>query len=245
MKLFRIQHDVEGRALVDRMHRAGVNVRFLGRIRKIVTDEALKGVLLHEMITRILKNILREKLRILMRKRGALAQEPYKNLVRQFMNNIVLGGKNAESYLFWTKQLKQYICDKFDTMALSEVEMDEKYDFRVHLDFVRLFKRLQELTRIIFGAQVYEILRRKSEKFALSNTDIDKLSVKVRNPHFFFGTFFFSQHLSETKNKKKSQKVKYMNIMDFSEAMALYMEAKTKEQQESDRLFELAHQVPK
>ena len=33
--------------------------------------------------------------------------------------------------------------------------------------------------------------------------------------------------------------------MDFSEAMALYMEAKTKEQQESDRLFELAHQVPK
>jgi hypothetical protein len=33
-----------------------------------------------------------------------------------------------------------------------------------------------------------------------------------------------------------------MNIMDFAEAMSLYMEAVTKERQEADRLFDLAHQ---
>jgi hypothetical protein len=49
--------------LTEIIHREGINVRYLGRLRSAVTTPYLKEVILNEMITRVVKNQLRLRLR--------------------------------------------------------------------------------------------------------------------------------------------------------------------------------------
>lgn len=58
-----------------------------------------------------------------MRQRGALAEEPYRGVVLQFLNNIVLGStaKGTESSVFWKVKLTEFILEKFQSCALSGI----------------------------------------------------------------------------------------------------------------------------
>jgi hypothetical protein len=52
-----------GTQLGEEMHRAGMNLRYLGYLREKVTEPKTRSLLLLEMILRVLKNKLRYKLR--------------------------------------------------------------------------------------------------------------------------------------------------------------------------------------
>lgn len=52
-----------GTHLIDEVHRAGINVRHIGRIRARVEDQWSKELLLLEIVSRVLKNELRAEMR--------------------------------------------------------------------------------------------------------------------------------------------------------------------------------------
>jgi len=76
--------------------RNGVNMRHVGRVRTALADlqeeapdrEELSALLLREMIARVCKNVLRQKMRERILKLTYSRDEPFKGIIASFLNLI-------------------------------------------------------------------------------------------------------------------------------------------------------------
>jgi Translation initiation factor eIF3 subunit 135 len=144
----------------EKMHRQGINCRFLGRIRDHVRKRAddadsnnrdvkqLQGHLLNEMVARIIKNLIRAIMRKQMRERGALAEEPYKTVVLEFLNDVVLRGNEQVSDQFWCHDIKLHITSKYG-VGLSPTEASTSFHLlnKKSVKVMALLERLQVRSR--------------------------------------------------------------------------------------------------
>jgi alpha-tubulin suppressor-like RCC1 family protein len=143
---------IDGADLVRELHRSGINVRYLGLVRRLIGTRAderasrLRGLLLIEMISRVCKNYLRTCLREV---RSANIVDYHNVIARVF--NLVLGvGRDAD--LFWAVHIRSLLLLKFGRYSspLHEGERSAAHDLRSQLSKASLFLRLQEATGVLF-----------------------------------------------------------------------------------------------
>lgn len=97
--------------LTEEMHREGINVRHLGRVRALIASSGIRRVLLIEMIARIAKNTLRRLLRRKMRKVRIPSEDPYRRVVLKYLNTLLHREQRSDYY--WKRILKRQIQSKF------------------------------------------------------------------------------------------------------------------------------------
>ena len=211
--------------LTELLHANGINCRHFGRVRKAVPLQfpRIQQLLLNEMLGRTLTAVLRQLLRFEMQKTQIASQEPYKILVLDFFNALLLPPRPSYSkdyssskstnykipalkdvdstlYLlypkFWTRDIKYWFNDKFEH-GLREEEMSPDYDLRNGFDMEKLIIRICSQSGIKLSKHALAEYRNSRENFKLLNFDLKKMSAKVR----------------------------HLNVIDEAEGNLLYIEA--------------------
>jgi len=139
------------RYLVIQMHRAGINVRYMGYLRKHTTNTLLNRWLLMEMTSRVLKNHLRELLR------EAANEQEMRSVIAEFFYNLLHGQS------FWQdhdpkqfspmRELEKRFCGCFYS---SEKEADWRLLDNLHLGAV--LRRMCFLLGLRFTKQLEDTL---------------------------------------------------------------------------------------
>lgn len=139
--------------LVEMVHRAGINLRHMGRIRANLKTPELKRVFMLEMVARSLKNRLRSE----MRKLSSSNDSQFTNLVLGFFGLIFASSTTPDTgsgtYIFWNTQLKLDVNNYFQ-FSLDSEERKRTYDLRTSIDMGMLFVKLQQLAGIKFAENV-------------------------------------------------------------------------------------------
>lgn len=197
--------------LVSEMHREGINIRHLGRLRSHCHVYFVRTRLLTEMVARVFKMKLFSSWRMKMERESLPLQVPYKRVVVKFMNLIVSGANlnNPDQQLegfnacleLWTRKLKAAVAKKFP-FSLSDEETVGKYDLRKIINHNILFARLQQLTGVKFSSRVLNALE------------------KVTFLHGGIPIYF-----ADSDVIRLSARVKHINIIDEAEANVLLYEA--------------------
>jgi hypothetical protein len=104
--------------LISILHRAGVNVRHLGRVRSLLESERMKQLLLTEMTCRIIKNSIRNDLRTLMEALKYLSSEQVKEVIVKHMNRAISD--------------KEYLGDTFKQVLLVKFRSVVSYRSKLH-----------------------------------------------------------------------------------------------------------------
>ena len=125
------------------MHAHGINMRFLGRVRRLVTLPHLRSFLLTEIVSRVCKDDLRARLRGMC---ALPAPAVARRLVRYF--NLLVG-HSRRSQEYWALSIKSRIQYKF-IYALTPEEADPAYDLRRDILLFPLFCRVCENTGVAF-----------------------------------------------------------------------------------------------
>jgi len=110
---------------IEELHRAGINIRHLGRVRACIPTESgrLRDIILEELICRSLKNDLRRRLRGL----NSSNDMDYNNLVASFFNLVFCGLHETDTY--WNLDVRSALKNRFES-CLSEEETSMDYDLR-------------------------------------------------------------------------------------------------------------------
>ena len=212
--------------LTEILHANGINCRHYGRVRRAVPLQAsrIQRLLLNEMLGRTLTSVLRQLLRYQMQKTRIASQEPYKIVVLDFFNALLMPPKarysktnqspkspgfyatpalkdvDSTAYLllnkFWTRDIKVWLNDKFE-YGLNDNEMKQDYDLRADLDMEKLIIRVCGQSGIKLSKAALTEFRNSRENFKLLNFDLKKMSAKVR----------------------------HLNVIDEAEGNLLYIEA--------------------
>ncbi|ELR22968.1 C2 domain containing protein [Acanthamoeba castellanii str. Neff] len=130
------------RVLVIDMHRGGINCRYLGVIRQHVTNTNLRKSMLIEMVSRVLKNELREH----MRNVRSSSEEDNKGVIATFF------GRFLQDPHFWqsspsistTFDVKQRLQERFPS-CLTVGEQMPGWDLRAELHIGAVFARVNQL----------------------------------------------------------------------------------------------------
>ncbi|CAM9964281.1 unnamed protein product [Ectocarpus sp. 12 AP-2014] len=108
------------------LHRHGVNVRHLGRVRFLLMEqnkpenELLKDMMLTEMIARTLKNILRCFQRTWMKAERSTSEQGMRMLVVRFLNLVT--GAHVNSATFWKEKVLTGVLQRFGLLSLTTSE---------------------------------------------------------------------------------------------------------------------------
>jgi hypothetical protein len=196
------------------MHREGINVRHLGRIRALLSSTGIRRILLIEMIARVAKNTMHHLLRRKMRKVKIPSEDPYRRVVLKYLNTLLHQEPHSDHY--WKKTLKRQIQLKFvqafdpvrvgsriDSQMTIEGEslneLDPDYDLKHNWsndDYIHLFLRLQEMTGVELTQRALDELHAHPHSIKLLDSDLLQISAVV----------------------------KHMNIVEEAEAKSLYFQ---------------------
>lgn len=152
----------------------GINVRHLGRVRSHITNESLRNIMLIECVARVLKCEYRERMRETVKKIKVASIEPYKEVIKNFLNEIW----TSEGY--WDS-LRDKVQKKFPH-CLAEKEKDN-FNLKLILkdQGFPLIVRFQQLTGTKIDTEVLrEIENGVSSGIEYAAQDIQKISVKVK-----------------------------------------------------------------
>ncbi|KYQ93360.1 Histidine kinase A [Tieghemostelium lacteum] len=177
--------------LTERLHKSGINVRYLGHVRQHCNSLDMKSLIFIEMCARVVKQQLRQKLRSKMAKAKIPLEAPYRRLIIAYLNRIL--GISDRSDLFWNERMKKYLMKKFDkslfqdeiegntlilaTSSFSDHMIDGKY---------LLFKRIQKMTGLKFTNRINEEFFSRPNcwlqrgEYPLDINDLDEIGIRVK-----------------------------------------------------------------
>ena len=138
--------------LANLMHRHGINIRFMGMVRKLLTRPHLKSFLLTDMVSRVVKEKLRGELRVWV---GFKASEARRRLVVDYFNKVF--GRSAAADDFWRLEVAVGVQHKF-IYGLAVEEAMPGYDIRQNILMFSLFNRISEITGVRFKPGTYKRL---------------------------------------------------------------------------------------
>ena len=219
--------------LTEQLHQNGLNCRHLGRVRNALLNENiillsssklnnnnnnsnngllninfLRNYLLSEMLARLLTCILRNFLRIEMKKTKIAAREdPYIDLVFRFLKYVLeppipdppggcskhlnpLDQSKKLDYpidiellsnpIYWTKEIKILLQQKF-RKALTDDEINSLSDIRTNVTMSFVLNRLCKQSGIKLNKHALQEYEITPNSFNLLKFDIQNLSAKVRH----------------------------------------------------------------
>ena len=183
--------------LIGSIHRAGINVRHLGKLRKCVDPKAteIRRILLSQMCARCIKVLFRAAMRETMKEYCLPSVEPYTAVILDLLNLIF--GWGFEGAIFWKSvsgtvpkvdfvtmpihTIKETLQRKF-LDALSEEEMKEQCDLRDQIDLKYVLTLLQKMLNLTLSASAVESLLSENKTFMqLSHNDILGLGAKIKD----------------------------------------------------------------
>eukprot|EP01130_Rhizamoeba_saxonica_P014283 TRINITY_DN6230_c0_g1_i1.p1 TRINITY_DN6230_c0_g1~~TRINITY_DN6230_c0_g1_i1.p1 ORF type:complete len:1223 (-),score=269.02 TRINITY_DN6230_c0_g1_i1:80-3244(-) len=160
--------------LITKLHRAGINIRHLGFVRRLIKAEKIRETLLIEMIARALKDVIQDNLRSTMKLIKVPSEEPYRAMVLNFLNYIFINDR--ESY--WCQKMKRILMSKF-ILPFSEPELDEACNLLELVDVGELLTRFQQISNIYLVPDAVEVLTIGSS--LLVDSDLLHLASGVKN----------------------------------------------------------------
>jgi len=231
------------------LHRCGLNVRMLGRVRKALFESgqecklAITAVLI-EILARTLKNLLREAIREKMRQIKVSAQEPYLDLVKEFFNTI-LGNNQAfleKSVSFW-QHLKIEAQNRFE-FGLSAEEMSSSYNLwvQVHDHLPTIFFKLQDYAHISLTAPAAAEMKAHPTEFVAVEPDIKEMEVNSKQLNVIFqseGTSLLMQ-AAATPSSAEEGRFLQMGNRSFQDAIVSATAVHSTLLQWGSLLFEVA-----
>lgn len=220
LSIHRIQYP-----LLQSLHAAGINIRYIGLVRSHLESSEIywRHVLLVEMISRVIKQNIRTKLRDMSKNLKQPGDEPYKQTVITELNLIF--SKRKTSIYYWKVTLKEQLIKKFGSKSLSSKELENEYSLKTSITGKyeseldgrsRLFKLLCDYLGLEFAASTYNSC--------------------LENPN----VFDFQKPFDETDLVDIRETMKYTNIAIHSEGFVLKMKAAKKSKEEATRLYNLA-----
>ncbi|KAL6065225.1 Clu domain-containing protein (Fragment), variant 2 [Balamuthia mandrillaris] len=188
--------------VIEQAHMTGVNVRHLGRLRRLVQSKLLQQKILIEMIARVVRKQSQALLRDAIRHSGVPSEGPARQAMASLFN-MVLGkgdaGSSENKTTYWTKKLKEQLLYQYE-QALFDIEMEEGYDLREGLDMLDLIERIAQLTSIRFTEQ--------------ARRDMEKTIRSGQNFKFVFCDF-----------EGLSSHVKHMNLIDVADGTSMFYDS--------------------
>jgi hypothetical protein len=139
------------------MHKAGINLRYLGFLRSIVTEPRIKRLIFLEMIARCIKNMVKRKMR-LYNSKGE--QRLRQMIIKQF--NQLFGNSMASKFI-WEQLIKMQLAAKYHD-CLQSRELDRQFDLRELVTKSALFQNVQHKTGVFFTHKLNATVE-KNDKF--------------------------------------------------------------------------------
>lgn len=177
--------NVAGLDIKAACHAAGINLRYLGRVRFHSTSNLIRSVLMVEMISRTVKHILRKKMRSLMKRLKAPISSPFRTLVVTILNLVF--GSSPEATAFWNERLKPQLVFYFPS-CLSREERRETFNFRDVLpghDLPKLFLAIVKQSTLKFRPRCAQDFTQDPHLFnhpqPFDDTDLEEIGVAVHH----------------------------------------------------------------
>lgn len=220
-----LQHNVYKKAqtiLISEMHREGINLRYMGKIRRITKNRVLKRVILVEMISRVLKNTLRCKWRNLMKKNPESEEESYKHITAKFLN-LALGSTN-ESSIYWQFHVKPEIVTKFvDGLDNKERHIDAKIR---DLELLKsVFLRVLDMCHVVIAYPLHQRISKDptwlNQPQPIRALDIIAIDTKIKtlNTIPFVEGLLLLDSLKGLKSDKDKNWILKTSLQKFNEAL--------------------------
>jgi hypothetical protein len=226
---------LNARRLIDEVHRRGVNIRHLGRIRKYLLDNysrdmdinAIIEIMSTEMICRVLKNILNEKMRIV----GTTIKEPsllpFQEVIANFYNKWISEADYRKG------EIQRAIEATFNLPPNTFVQNGDDWNTEVNFRAISVVQRLSEITGVKLHSAALKEIEKKSFSghrggvLLLQYFDIKEVQATVKNmnivsfaqgvellllsrdqlrPLQMANEYFARSNLFLTKNKEKLDK---------------------------------------
>jgi tetratricopeptide (TPR) repeat protein len=109
------------------IHRHGINLRYVGHLRKLVSNPFWKKFLLLEAIARTLKNQMRMEWQIQMSKTRFISDQPFRQASVYIMN--LCFGKSKSSSRYWRDIIQNRLQESFE--CILDIEQDSTPDLFV------------------------------------------------------------------------------------------------------------------
>ncbi|KAL6056200.1 Clu domain-containing protein [Balamuthia mandrillaris] len=250
------RHEPSNYLLIESMHQWGINVRYLGRIRHLMgqlIQQETKGedtqhknkegkeedyaemwnwYLLFEMVTRVIKSLLRQVMR---RKIRALVQPRDKSLKKEVVRwlNLIFGN-NEESKEVWEVNIKQQLLKKYDGQCLSSYERSLEFDLKKYISvqspFNRdgrclLFSRVVRKVGLEFSKTVQSLFTNSqvfNYTYPLEETDLKRIVEKVKTTsmvHFAQGWVLSAKAATITNDKDECRHLNKLAVDHFTKAL--------------------------
>lgn len=235
--------------LTEMLHSNGINCRHLGRVRREVPCECeeVRNLLLNEMVARTLTTVLRQLLRLEMMKMKIASQEPYKQLVLDFLNALLEPRVSTGSGTF------MFSPSAASGMKETDIEQPPRQPTS---DMKGKVPELRDVTSVMFLTSPHFWTRDLKQwveykfQFGLSESDKDErydlrrsIDLNKLIPRICqqAGLKLSKHSMAEFQNsenfkllnfdlRKVSAKVKHLNVIDEAEGNLLFLEATSSDQ---------------
>lgn len=211
--------------LIYEMHREGINLRYMGKIRKEAKSKELKRVILVEMIARVLKNTLKRKWRNLVKKNPECGEESYKHVTAKFLNRAL--GESNDSFIYWQFNVKPAIISKFsDGLSHKELSIDSELRETELLKNVLL--RVLEMCSIVISAPLHERISKDSSWLKQSEPiralDIVAINSKIKtlNTIPFVEGLLLLDSIKYLKTVKDKSWILKASLQKFNESLLVF-----------------------
>lgn len=171
--------------LIARVRFHGVNLRHLGRLRRCMTSEPHRKLVLSNCVGRVIKNMIHAEMRSTMQTMmGTPTDLPFRRVVVNILN-IVLGRGGEQSTIFWTKELKERLQQSFH-YVLDQEEQQSDFDLRSRVDLRVVLFAVTTGVGIVFRSDSADELMQNTSTVELLETDISELLPRTRQPYFSY-----------------------------------------------------------
>lgn len=164
-------------SLSNMLHRDGINVRFLGKVRHCASDGTLRSILLAEMVARTVKHHLWTSFRNMQATQMLPSEEPYRKVALENLNMLLDQGAEGRDY--WWK-IKSDIRGYFGVTSLEPWEIAPDFDLRRACRVPTLAKRVAALGGVILTVDAIRALDEGSLGSFVS-ADIDRIECRVKS----------------------------------------------------------------
>jgi hypothetical protein len=165
---------------VYEMHRRGINMRHIGRLRKLVKNKYWRIMLLSEAMSRCIKHQIRYKMRKAVKNSiGVSSESSCKDLVLEHVN--IFFGSSRESDRFWKKKIKRVSAKKFPGL-LTALERKPSYDLRKSLSLRLVFLLAERWNILRLTDRIKrELLTKNIFQVRVLPGDVEEITASVKH----------------------------------------------------------------
>lgn len=167
-------------------------------IRPYATEEAVRQLILEEMVARVLKCMLRGQWRKRMQEVRICTETPFAEAVLDLLNIVTC--KNSHSKQFWCTQIKAELTTKF-CVGLSARELSSDYDLMNSIELQSLVERFCSLVGVQLDPHFVEVLTQANRPFLY--TDLYGITSTIH--HMNIIDFAEGQLLALTARKRDNK----------------------------------------